>query len=158
MEKLIKAWFIITLITFILFKLGETMTAAYTEPAAEGNPYVLVLLIGWPFVLLFVWITIRLARRTVQSVHPLGRFGLIVGGIVMAAIALTVNTGQANDLRDGIRDSANATYATGWNQFTNIIYANQLTFFALTVSCMVIGIALTFIVSAKQKNEDQPGR
>lgn len=60
MEKLIKAWFIITLITFVLFKLGETMTAAYTETAGEGNPYVLVLLIGWPFVLLFIWITIRL--------------------------------------------------------------------------------------------------
>ena len=38
MDKLLKAWFIITLITFVLFKLGETMTAAYTESAGEGNP------------------------------------------------------------------------------------------------------------------------
>lgn len=158
MEKLIKAWFIITLITFILFKLGETMTASYTEPAGEGNPYVLVLLIGWPFALLFVWITIRLARRTVQTVHPLGRVGLMIGGIAMAVFALIVNANQANALRDGIQESMNAAYATGWNQFTNIIYANQLTFFVLTVSCMVIGIALTFIISPKQKNEDQPGR
>lgn len=158
MEKLIKAWFIITLITFILFKLGETMTASYTEPAAEGNPYVLVLLIGWPFALLFVWITIRLARRTVQTVHPFGRVGLIIGGIAMAAFALTVNADQANALRAGIQESMNAAYATGWNQFTNIIYANQLTFFILTVSCMVVGIMLTFIASPKQKNEDQPER
>lgn len=154
MEKLIKAWFIITLITFVLFKLGETMTAPYTEAAGEGNPYVLVLIIGWPFVLLFIWITIRLARRTVESVHRLGRVGLFVGSVVMVGIGLYINAGQATSLRSGIRASENAAYASGWNQFTNIIYANQLTFFVLTVCCMAIGVALSF-VSRKQTNEER---
>jgi len=150
MEKLIKAWFIITLITFVLFKLGETMTAAYTEAPDEGNPYVLVLLIGWPFVLLFIWITVQLARRAVESVHRLVRIGLLVGSLVMAGVGLSINAGQAASLRAGIRASENAAYASGWNQFTNIIYANQLTFFVLTVSCMAIGVALSF-VTRKQK-------
>ncbi|WP_214710744.1 MULTISPECIES: hypothetical protein [unclassified Exiguobacterium] len=154
MEKLIKAWFIITLITFVLFKLGETMTAAYTETAGEGNPYVLVLVIGWPFVLLFIWITIRLARRAVESVHRLGRVGLLAGSLVMAGIGLYINAGQAASLRAGIRASENAAYASGWNQFTNIIYANQLTFFVLTVSCMAIGVAFSF-VTRKQTNEER---
>lgn len=154
MDKLIKAWFIITLITFVLFKLGETMTAAYTQPAGEGNPYVLVLLVGWPFVLLFIWITIRLAQRTVASVNRLGRIGLVVGGVVMAGIGLSINAGQAASLRAGIRASENAAYASGWNQFTNIIYANQLTFFVLTVSCMALGVALSFVLR-KQTNEER---
>jgi|GEM_PF-2369334 len=154
MDKLIQAWFIITLITFVLFKLGETMTAAYTEPAGEGNPYVLVLLVGWPFVLLFIWITIRLAQRTVASVNRLGRTGLIAGGLAMAVVGLYINAGQAASLRAGIRASENADYATGWNQFTNIIYANQLTFFVLTVSCMALGVALSFVLR-KQTNEER---
>lgn len=154
MDKLIKAWFIITVITFVLFKLGETMTAAYTEPAGEGNPYVLVLLIGWPFVFLFIWITIRLAHRTVASVHHLARIGLIVGSLVMAGVGLYINAGQATSLRAGIRASENAAYASGWNQFTNIIYANQLTFFVLTVSCMAVGVVLSF-VTRKRMNEER---
>ncbi|TCI25858.1 MULTISPECIES: hypothetical protein [unclassified Exiguobacterium] len=153
MEKLIKAWFIITLITFMLFKLGETMTSAYTEPAGEGNPYVLVLLSGWPFVLLFIWITVRLARRTVASVNGLARVGLFAGSILMAGIGLYVNFGQASSLRDGIRASENAAYASGWNQFTNIIYANQLTFFVLTVSCMALGIVVSFVTSTKDEEQ-----
>lgn len=153
MDKLMKAWFIITLITFVLFKLGETMTAAYTEPAGEGNPYVLVLLIGWPFVLLFIWITIRLAWRTVMSVNRLARVGLLIGGLVMAAVGLYINFEQATSLRAGIRASENVAYASGWNQFTNIIYANQLTFFVLTVSCMTVGVALSFIAQKKTNEE-----
>lgn len=154
MDKLIKAWFIITLITFVLFKLGETMTAAYTESAGEGNPYVLVLLVGWPFVLLFIWITIRLAQRTVASVNRLARIGLLVGSLVMAGVGFYINAEQAASLRAGIRASENAAYASGWNQFTNIIYANQLTFFVLTVSCMALGVAFSF-VTRKQTNEER---
>jgi hypothetical protein len=126
------------------------MTAAYTKAPDEGNPYVLVLLIGWPFVLLFIWITVQLARRAVESVHRLVRIGLLVGSLVMAGVGLSINAGQAASLRAGIRASENAAYASGWNQFTNIIYANQLTFFVLTVSCMAIGVALSF-VTRKQK-------
>ncbi|XCA83402.1 hypothetical protein ABKJ26_14620 [Exiguobacterium mexicanum] len=154
MDKLLKAWFIITLITFVLFKLGETMTAAYTESAGEGNPYVLVLLVGWPFVLLFIWITIRLAQRTVASVNRLARIGLLVGSLVMAGVGFYINAEQAASLRAGIRASENAAYASGWNQFTNIIYANQLTFFVLTVSCMALGVAFSF-VTRKQTNEER---
>ncbi|ERG65783.1 hypothetical protein [Exiguobacterium chiriqhucha] len=154
MDKLIKAWFIITLITFVLFKLGETMTAAYTESAGEGNPYVLVLLVGWPFILLFIWITIRLAQRTVASVNRLARIGLLVGSLVMAGVGFYINAEQAASLRAGIRASENAAYASGWNQFTNIIYANQLTFFVLTVSCMALGVAFSF-VTRKQTNEER---
>lgn len=154
MDKLIKAWFIITLITFVLFKLGETMTAAYTEPAGEGNAYVLVLLVGWPFVLLFIWITIRLAQRTVASVNRLARIGLLVGSLVMAGVSFYINAEQAASLRAVIRASENAAYASGWNQFTNIIYANQLTFFVLTVSCMALGVAFSF-VTRKQTNEER---
>ncbi|RHB50013.1 hypothetical protein [Exiguobacterium sp. AM39-5BH] len=154
MDKLIKAWFIITLITFVLFKLGETMTAAYTEPAGEGNPYVLVLLVGWPFVLLFIWITVRLAWRTVASVNRLARIGLLVGSLVMAGVGFYINAEQAASLRTGIRASENAAYASGWNQFTNIIYANQLTFFVLMVSCMAFGVVLSFIIR-KQTNEER---
>ncbi|KAB2860549.1 MAG: hypothetical protein F9K39_15265 [Exiguobacterium chiriqhucha] len=154
MDKLLKAWFIITLITFVLFKLGETMTAAYTESAGEGNPYVLVLLVGWPFILLFIWITIRLAQRTVASVNRLARIGLLVGSLVMAGVGFYINAEQAASLRAGIRASENAAYASGWNQFTNIIYANQLTFFVLTVSCMAPGVAFSF-VTRKQTNEER---
>jgi len=154
MDKLLKAWFIITLITFVLFKLGETMTAAYTESAGEGNPYVLVLLVGWPFILLFIWITIRLAQRTVASVNRLARIGLLVGSLVMAGVSFYINAEQAASLRAGIRASENAAYASGWNQFTNIIYANQLTFFVLTVSCMALGVAFSF-VTRKQTNEER---
>ncbi|WP_029596358.1 MULTISPECIES: hypothetical protein [Exiguobacterium] len=154
MDKLLKAWFIITLITFVLFKLGETMTAAYTESAGEGNPYVLVLLVGWPFILLFIWITIRLAQRTVASVNRLARIGLLVGSLVMAGVGFYINAEQAASLRAGIRASENAAYASGWNQFTNIIYANQLTFFVLTVSCMALGVAFSF-VTRKQTNEER---
>lgn len=154
MDKLLKAWFIITLITFVLFKLGETMTAAYTESAGEGNPYVLVLLVGWPFILLFIWITIRLAQRTVASVKRLARIGLLVGSLVMAGVGFYINAEQAASLRAGIRASENAAYASGWNQFTNIIYANQLTFFVLTVSCMALGVAFSF-VTRKRTNEER---
>lgn len=154
MDKLLKAWFIITLITFVLFKLGETMTAAYTESAGEGNPYVLVLLVGWPFILLFIWITIRLAQRTVASVNRLARIGLLVGSLVMAGVGFYINAEQAASLRVGIRASENVAYASGWNQFTNIIYANQLTFFVLTVSCMALGVAFSF-VTRKQTNEER---
>lgn len=154
MDKLLKAWFIITLIIFVLFKLGETMTAAYTESAGEGNPYVLVLLVGWPFILLFIWITIRLAQRTVASVNRLARIGLLVGSLVMAGVGFYINAEQAASLRAGIRASENAAYASGWNQFTNIIYANQLTFFVLTVSCMALGVAFSF-VTRKQTNEER---
>lgn len=153
MEKLIKAWLIITLITFMLFKLGETMTVSYNETAGEGNPYVLVLLVGWPFILLFIWITIRLTRRTVASVNRWGRLALFIGSVLMAGVAFYVNIGQAHSLREGIRTSDNTAYASGWNQFTNIIYANQLTFFALTVSCMALGIAFSFMRSKKDEEQ-----
>lgn len=153
MGKLLKAWFIITLITFIIFKLGETMTTVYSGPAGEGNPYVLVLLVGWPFVLLFIWITVRLTRRTVASVHGLTRVFLIVGSTLMAGIGSYVNLGQASSLQEGIRASDNAAYASGWNQFTNIIYANQLTFFVLMVSCMAVGIVLSFVASNKREEQ-----
>lgn len=145
MEKLMKAWFIVTLITFVIFKLGETMTTVYTETASEGNLYWVVLLIGWPFILLFIWITIRLTRLTVASVRPLGKVGLLLGSLVMAAIAWTTNLSQADSLREGIRASEHQSFAEGWNQFTNIIYMNQLTFFLLAVSCMAIGVMLSFI-------------
>lgn len=155
MEKLIKAWFIITLITFVLFKLGETMTVPYTEPAGNGNPYLLVLLVGWPFALLFIWITIRLARRTVASVSRWGRGGLLIGGVVMTGVAFYINAEQAKELREAIRLTDNASYALGWNQFTNIIYANQLTFLVLTVACMAVGVASTFLSSRHKTNEEQ---
>lgn len=152
MEKLIKAWFIVTLITFGIFKLGEMMTNVYSEPASEGNLYWIVMLIGWPFILLFIWITIRLTRRTVMTVHPFGKVGLLIGSVVMARIAWTTNAIQAESLREGIRSSANASFAEGWNQFTNIIYMNQLTFFLLTVSCMAVGIGWSLFLHLKWRD------
>ncbi|MCC9625289.1 hypothetical protein LPB41_26745 [Thalassospira sp. MA62] len=153
MEKLIKAWFIVTLITFGIFKLGEVMTTPYSETPSEGNLYWIVLLIGWPFLLLFIWITVRLTHRVVASVRPFGKVSLAIGSFVMAAIAWMTNQSQAASLREGIRLSANESYAEGWNQFTNIIYMNQLTFFLLTVSCMGVGILLSFFLNKKQRDE-----
>ncbi|WDH76035.1 hypothetical protein PTI97_00435 [Exiguobacterium marinum] len=153
MEKLIKAWFIVTLITFGIFKLGEVMTTPYSETPSEGNLYWIVLLIGWPFLLLFIWITIRLTHRVVASVRPIGKIGLAIGSFIMTAIAWMTNHSQAVSLREGIRLSANESYAEGWNQFTNIIYMNQLTFFFLTVGCMGVGILLSFFLNKKQREE-----
>ena len=144
MEKLMKAWLIITLITFIVFKLGETMTRPYSETPADGNLYGIVLLIAWPFLLVFIWVTIRLTRRAVTSVRPLVRLVLALGAIGMIGVSLFVNLEQAQALRDAIADSSNASYAVGWNQFTNIVYLNQLTFFCFTVACMLIGILASF--------------
>ncbi|WP_214828761.1 hypothetical protein [Exiguobacterium algae] len=145
MEKLMKAWFIVALITFILFKLGEVMTTTYDGTASEGNLYWVVLILGWPFILLFIWITIRLTRTVVASVHPLGKIGLLLGLILMAMISWTTNLTQAESLRAAIRSSEHARFSEGWNQFTNIIYMNQLTFFLLTVSCMVIGVMWSYL-------------
>ncbi|WP_215144321.1 hypothetical protein [Exiguobacterium qingdaonense] len=153
MEKLIKAWFIVTLITFGMFKLGEVMTTPYSETPSEGNLYWIVLLIGWPFLLLFIWITVRLTRRVVASVRPIGRVLLGFGSFIMAAVAFVTNQSQAASLRDGIRASTNESFVEGWNQFTNIIYMNQLTFFLVTVGCMGIGIVLSFIPTKKQREE-----
>ena len=72
----------------------------------------------------------------------------------MAGVGFYINAEQAASLRTGIRASENAAYASGWNQFTNIIYANQLTFFVLTVSCMALGVAFSF-VTRKQTNEER---
>lgn len=153
MEKLIKAWFIVTLITFGIFKLGEVLTTPYSETPGEGNLYWIVLLIGWPFLLLFIWITIRLTHRVVSSVRSFGKVSLAIGSFVMAGIAWMTNRSQATSLREGIRLSANESYAEGWNQFTNIIYMNQLTFFLLTVSCMGVGILSSFFLNKKQRDE-----
>lgn len=153
MEKLIKAWFIVTLIAFVIFKLGEVMTTPYSETPNEGNVYWIVLLIGWPFLLLFIWITVRMTRRVTASVRPIGRVVLGLGSLIMAGIAWVTNQSQATSLREGIRLSTNESFAEGWNQFTNIIYMNQLTFFFLTVSCMGIGIVLSFIPTKKQREE-----
>ncbi|WP_214742529.1 MULTISPECIES: hypothetical protein [unclassified Exiguobacterium] len=155
MEKLIKAWFIVTLITFGIFKLGEVMTQPYSEAPSEGNVYWIVLLIGWPFVLLFMWITVRLTLRVVASVRLFGKIGLAIGSLIMAGIAWVTNQSQAASLREGIRVSTNESFAEGWNQFTNIIYMNQLTFFFLTVSCMGIGILLSFMPFQKQQEEPE---
>lgn len=155
MVRVMRAWLMTTAIAYLIFYFGELMTVSVEADASAVNPYWFVLLFGFPFLLLFAGVTVRVSWLATSRLARMFRVLMLVGSSTMVYVLLRLNLDRSGALREALRESGQSDVAEGWSQFTNIVYFNQLTFVIVLLICIAVGTVFG-LIRPRSSEEDGP--
>ncbi|QHE50751.1 hypothetical protein [Pontibacillus sp. HMF3514] len=149
-------WFICLVVTYGCFFMMNIGTASPEASHGNGNPWLLLLMILWPFFMVFYYFTIELVTRWLLATRSkrivLSFLTLCVIGFVGVFFPIK---SKAQAVRNALLGSNNEEYHIGWNQFTNSIYFNTFTFLLSVLLCGLVAAFLTMCILLVQNRREE---
>lgn len=132
-------------------------TAPPEASHGNGNPWVLFLMILWPFFIVFYYLTIEMVTRWLLSTRSKGMvMGVLTFSVIGSVGVFFPIQSKAQAVRNALVESNNEGYYIGWNQFTNSIYFNTFTFILSVLVCGLVAALLSIcilLVQNRRKGE-----
>jgi len=150
-------WFISLMVTYGCFFIMNIGTAPPEALHGNGNPWLLFLMILWPFFIVFYYLTIEFVIRWLLSTRSKG---MVMGFLTLCVIGCVgvyfPIQSKAQAVRNALMVSDHEGYHIGLNQFTNSIYFNTFTFLLSVLVCGLVAAFLSMcilLVQNRRKGE-----